>query len=231
MPGCRSRGTRDGSRNDTRRRKLHPTNGPNGRKNLDRPGRDVVRYTWFEGAIDMCNGPPCMRNFFRTRIKGSRCVYCGERSQSDDHWPPASYCNTGFILPACLECNKLAWTFYPLEFLKRADYVKERLEDRYWSDINVANLWTREEINELGYWLGKWVRESYQRGLRAKRRIAWNAISYIASIDSRSFFVLGSASRELTEERLKELSNEAAPQSEWTDQTKRVSVNWDELNI
>jgi DNA invertase Pin-like site-specific DNA recombinase len=44
------------------------------------------------------------------RSRGDQCVYCGERADSDEHFPPTSYRNLGYILPACRECNSFAGT-------------------------------------------------------------------------------------------------------------------------
>lgn len=126
---------------------------------------------------------------FRVRISASRCVYCGNPAQSDDHWPPRSLTPHGYILPACIECNELASDDEPRDFRKRAELVISRLKRKYSKILNSPD-WTLEEIEALGGNLRKEIEDWRNVKLNLNRRVAWNAIAYIASIDHSRCFVL-----------------------------------------
>ena len=127
-------------------------------------------------------------NAFRMRFKGWFCVYCGEIAIQDEHFPPVSYSMHGFILPCCAECNVLAGTNYPRDFEARADHVKGRLRVRYGLQVGTPN-WSNQEINELGPMLKVEAKKWQKTTKISKERVAWNAISYLASIDQCNDFV------------------------------------------
>lgn len=117
----------------------------------------------------------------RTRIYGNRCIYCGEISQSDEHFPPRSMTNYGWIFPCCLECNALAGIKYHDSFDARFKYVKEKLKRKY-SEYYYFPDWTPAEIEELNGWLKEEVIQCQKAKEYIAKRIAWNAVSYLASI-------------------------------------------------
>jgi len=136
---------------------------------------------------------------FRIRIIGYFCVYCGEIATQDEHFPPMSYSLHGYILPACAECNSLAGTNYPTDFVNRASRVKERLRNRYQHQMETPD-WSQEEIDEFGRNLKAEVLKWEKTTRIAKERIAWNAISYLASIDQCNDFVQTYAEEDFLEQ-------------------------------
>lgn len=127
---------------------------------------------------------------FRIRLRGSQCIYCGERSNSDDHWPPISYSGVsgkGFVFPCCIECNVLGNMFFPLSFTGRADYIKSAIRRKYKKYLNYIE-WSDEELQQVSVKLRKEYIAWYEMKKITQERIAWNAIAYFSSIVLTSDF-------------------------------------------
>lgn len=141
-----------------------------------------------------------MRNRFRDDNRldlcTDRCVYCGESANSIEHWPPAYYTGQGYLFSACLECNLTAGFRHPFDFEVRAKYVLDRYRVKYTKLL--ASTWTLEEIEELDGHLQEGMRQWRANKQRLLRRIAWNAISYIRSIDRDNIFAPVHVDRKLT---------------------------------
>jgi hypothetical protein len=127
--------------------------------------------------------------FFRIRLPGYECVYCGEVADTRDHFPPRSYGPRGFLLPACRQCNDFAGTEFSLDFQARVHHVKRKLLSRYKRWINTPD-WSEEELLELGQNLKLKAKKWQIDKAVAQRRIAWNAMSYLRAIASTRDFVL-----------------------------------------
>lgn len=124
---------------------------------------------------------------FRTILHGDWCIYCGMVANSREHFPPASLTMRGLLLPCCTECNALAGTDHPVDFALRSRMVKNKLMYRYRKALRVP-VWKSEELDEMGRTL-KGELKAWQRKRRIiQSRIAWNAESYLASIDRDSVF-------------------------------------------
>jgi hypothetical protein len=117
-------------------------------------------------------------NQFRTRIDGRFCIYCGERPNTDEHFPPVTQGLGGFILPACNECNRLAGTEWPRDFEERAGYVKRRLAKRYQATppLTVDAILAEDE----NHWVDLIHEEKIRRRMEA--RLEWNAMAYLKTI-------------------------------------------------
>ncbi|TCB60212.1 hypothetical protein E0J20_09480 [Rhizobium leguminosarum bv. viciae] len=140
-----------------------------------------------------------MRNAFRVRIHGDQCVYCGERANSDEHFPPASYGNLGFLLPACRECNSFAGTAHPVNFLKRLAYVKEQIKSHaprftFTSEVTLQDILARPE----NVWLAEMRFE--KRKAIYRNRFNWDAMAYIATIQTRRYKFVVDFSQEIEED-------------------------------
>ncbi|MBY3441756.1 hypothetical protein [Rhizobium laguerreae] len=140
-----------------------------------------------------------MRNAFRVRIHGDQCVYCGERANSDEHFPPASYGNLGFLLPACRECNSFAGTAHPLNFLQRLAYVKEQIKSHaprftFTSEVTLQDILARPE----NVWLAEMRFEKRKDIYR--NRFNWDATAYIATIQTRRYKFVADFSQEIEED-------------------------------
>ncbi len=127
-----------------------------------------------------------MTNAFRVRLHGDQCVYCGERANSDEHFPPASYGNRGFLLPACRECNSWAGTAHPLNFIKRAEIVKQQIKSHaprftFTTDVTLQDILSRPE--------SVWLSEMRAEKLKAtyRNRYNWDAMAYVVSIQTRRY--------------------------------------------
>jgi hypothetical protein len=86
---------------------------------------------------------------FRTRVDGDDCIYCGNPRTCWDHFPPHSYTLTGYLLPACLECNKFASNHHPTKFEARRELVKRRIREEYRAVLETP-YWSPEELEPLG---------------------------------------------------------------------------------
>ena len=124
---------------------------------------------------------------FRTILHGDWCIYCGMIANSREHFPPASLTMRGLLLPCCLECNALAGTGHPADFALRSKMVKNKLMHRYRKALKVP-IWESEDLSEMGRTL-KGEIKAWQRKRRIiQSRLAWNAESYLASIDKDNVF-------------------------------------------
>ncbi len=123
----------------------------------------------------------------RLVINGEFCIYCGEIAVSREHFPPASVTRHGLILPACSECNSFAGTECSFDFDDRCSYVKNMIRIRYRSFIRNPS-WNKDEIDELGYNLKVGTIEWQKIKAVVLKRIAWNAVSYLSSIDRNNYF-------------------------------------------
>ena len=129
-----------------------------------------------------------MEREFRITLHGRLCVYCGETATELDHFPPKCHTPHGFLLPACGECNRLAGAAWPDHFEQRASMVRDKLRKRYRKAIGTPE-WSRGEIRALGWTLRTGVLKWRTTMEVAKRRVAWNALSYLVSIDRNNDFV------------------------------------------
>lgn len=118
----------------------------------------------------------------RIRLNGDFCVYCGEWADTMEHYPPASMTPVGLLLPACRECNGLAGTAFCSDFRDRVALVRSKLQKRYDRELSSIE-WSEEEIASLSYSLRISVREWDRLVKKARTRMAWNAFSYLVSID------------------------------------------------
>jgi hypothetical protein len=125
---------------------------------------------------------------FRIRLHGRCCIYCGEAANSDEHFPPASYSSRGYILPSCVECNSFAGIACPTDFEARAQFVKNKLKKKYKRHLRSPD-WSNDEMSEIGFNLKTGVKVWQKQREIARDRVAWNAISYLASIDHSNDFV------------------------------------------
>jgi len=125
----------------------------------------------------------------RVRVSGKWCVYCGMAANTDEHYPPSTYSATGLILPACGECNNLASTEWPTNFEKRVAHVKSKLEWRHRKALKMP-VWTADDLDELSSEMRREIKIWQKRSRIAKQRIAWNAMSYLSSIDSGNVFAV-----------------------------------------
>jgi hypothetical protein len=123
----------------------------------------------------------------RIIIRGEFCLYCGAVATTEDHFPPATVSMHGLILPACNECNNLAGTEYSYDLGMRYLCVKTKLKRKYKRILSSPD-WTNKELSEVSYNLRCGVLEWQKREEKLQKRIAWNAVSYLASIDHSNCF-------------------------------------------
>lgn len=117
---------------------------------------------------------------FRIRIGGNLCVYCGETAGNISRLAA-----TRSMVSCCLPAeNVTASPGHP----GRSNYVKSGLRRRYEKHLR-APPWTDREMLPLGPTLKTGVQKWRNETEKAKRRIAWNAISYLSLIDHSNVFV------------------------------------------
>jgi hypothetical protein len=126
-------------------------------------------------------------NIVRKRIKGLFCVYCGEDAESDDHFPPKSLTPLGLLLPCCKECNAIAGTMWSCDFEERCQYVKDKLRTRYQKQLKTPS-WSQDELDELDYNMRQVASQWQEQRDRIHKRLAWNAHTYLSSIDHNNYF-------------------------------------------
>ena len=136
---------------------------------------------------------------FRITISGPQCLYCGLNANSLDHFPPRSMTVRGFLLPACRECNCLAGTEYGLDLRKRINMVKEKIARKYKKILEMP-VWSSDDLDELEGNIKRKVIKCQKDRRIASSRIAWNAESYLASIDLNKDFVRMLAGCDITTE-------------------------------
>ena len=127
-------------------------------------------------------------NRSRIKISGPFCVYCGQLANTDEHFPPASKTNFGFLLPCCRECNNIAGTEHGSDFQKRVDHVKRGLSKKYRTILTIPR-WDEDDLEELSGNLQRGIVRWQNQKRIAHSRIAWNVESYLASIDRNNDFV------------------------------------------
>jgi endogenous inhibitor of DNA gyrase (YacG/DUF329 family) len=124
----------------------------------------------------------------RIKLDGTRCVYCGEGAGTVDHFPPRSAMDnndSGFLLPACIECNTIASTEYPFDFAKRASFVKRRIKERY-RHLDSHAEWTEDEIKELGYSLRAKITAWGEAQRVFDNRIDFDSIAYLSILTEQA---------------------------------------------
>jgi len=140
-------------------------------------------------------------DWFRHRIDGPYCVYCGDFFSEMDHYPPATETRQGVLIPSCNECNSILSNLRFERFEDRVKYVKKKLKSRYKKALETPE-WSEEELSELGQSLREaavlWREQ--QRFIR--KRVAWDAETYLRSIDTGNDFAQANA--EMTSIILKE---------------------------
>lgn len=128
-------------------------------------------------------------NALRRRIAGELCLYCGLVATVEDHFPPYSYSHSGFLLPACRECNLLAGTAHPSLLPERMDYVKAKLKVRYAKYLEIPD-WTEEELAKIDLDLRTEIRASLRLRRIVGYRIGWNGIPYLRGIDTHNWLLI-----------------------------------------
>lgn len=160
----------------------------------------------------------------RLRLNGSRCVYCGESATTDEHFPPFSVNPvSGFILPACFECNGIASNKHAYNFKNRVEYVKSKIKRKN-RDVLCLPQWQSYEINALDGNLKRMVSFGIELKRKTISRFEFDTLSYLALIDkdesflrftgyiTQSSFALGIEPMTMIEEPIIKVKRKRAPQ-------------------
>ena len=123
----------------------------------------------------------------RKRIRGNQCVYCGQTATTDEHFPPYSYSDFGYILPACSECNNLAHTAYPKNFMDRVDHVRLKLRAWHHKLLELPE-WTEDELADMEWELATDIRRALKRKEFLESRLSWEPALYLKMIDHKGIF-------------------------------------------
>jgi hypothetical protein len=127
-----------------------------------------------------------VHNNLRTRLNGRYCIYCGEHATTDEHIPPVVHTLGGYIVPACLECNLIAGTIHPENFIARAAYVKQQLKQRHSLPTPPITLDILLDAKKDD-WLNMIETERLRRITEA--RLAWDAETYLKIIMNNEDFI------------------------------------------
>jgi hypothetical protein len=117
-----------------------------------------------------------VHRFYRMIDNKGICVYCGVPATGHDHFVPLSAAmmladldldvDGRVLVPACVECNRLAGQLlFPTVGAKRR-YVQRRLARKYATILRIPQ-WNRDELRELE----PLMRQSVLEGLIAKDRL------------------------------------------------------------
>lgn len=113
-----------------------------------------------------------------------RCFYCGLPADSKDHAPALeNVLKIGmdelkaigvrfYLIPSCRECNSMLGNKPYHDPYTRMNYVKKCLEKRY-SKFLRNEIWTSDELLELGYSLNTYIRNFADMQLVVERRLAY----------------------------------------------------------
>lgn len=114
--------------------------------------------------------------------RGERCVYCGDRANTTEHFPPQTVESGGWLLSACSECNSFAEAEHPFNLDARAEHVKAKLRARYRRVLNYATF-DDDDLASFSGALKQEVEACVRAKKRAQRRIAWSVDRYFELID------------------------------------------------
>jgi len=116
------------------------------------------------------------------------CMYCGQPADTLDHVPPVSRISDYealrldreryFLVRSCADCNVVLGNSLQETILQRAEYLKDRLEQKHRNKLK-AQEWDEEELQELGPRLRSSVRAQIRTATRIRARI-----DYYAGIDA-----------------------------------------------
>lgn len=103
-------------------------------------------------------------------------------SESIDHFPPISSTpKIGVLLPACLECNRLARDLYPYDFTKRVEHVKNRLRKKH-TNVLRTPIWSADELETMSGLMQEEVRIWRERRRIVHARLAWDVTNYLRQL-------------------------------------------------
>jgi hypothetical protein len=142
---------------------------------------------------------------FRHHLRGLWCVYCGERSESKEHYPPRSYTVHGVILPACLECNSMSGTSFTSSFVDRCEYVRGKIRAKYRKALETPE-WSAREISQMGRGMREQIKRWKQLRKLVEKRLQWDPQAYILCIDHGGVFGVADSRMEKIVRRQKFLS-------------------------
>ena len=118
----------------------------------------------------------------------ARCYYCGDVATVTEHVIPRSilrqYAHLSLdelrqvtvgrklVVPACKECNYLLGDSMQETINERKNLVKKKLAKRYKKLLRMPN-WTREELEEMGPGLAKYIQHCVEEKRWIRARIAY----------------------------------------------------------
>jgi hypothetical protein len=115
------------------------------------------------------------------------CFYCGALRSCLDHSPPISafeYVDAKFfktrqiplvLVPCCSQCNVYLGDRKLFTVQERLEFLEMKYEKEF---ARVANLWTDEEIDEMGF--------SFQKVLRVKQEAQYELARKVRSVQTRA---------------------------------------------
>ena len=159
-----------------------PTDGPREPADLlTTPNGGLIRVGVVNASVRLMRS---VNDFFRVRIRGSWCLYCGEVATTVDHFPPLAYAGAngrGVLLPACRECNSYLGARWPVSLEGRIIGAKSGLRKKYKKFIDHIP-WSDEELQGMSTKLQKEYAGWRQKRNETLARLAWNAQTYLALI-------------------------------------------------
>jgi len=121
------------------------------------------------------------------RLNGDWCLYCGALADSGDHFPCRAVAYSGWILPACRQCNSTLNDRWPWNLEKRIEMAKAEIVQRT-RHLMRSPPWDADDLSELGPNMRREVKLWQEKRKIARARIAWNATVYLCLIDKDNDF-------------------------------------------
>jgi hypothetical protein len=107
-------------------------------------------------------------------------------------------------LPCCGECNRIAGTQHPYNFTDRYEYVNRELRRKYKRQLKIED-WEDKELAEVSYRLRIYILKWQKIKEWLRKRVAWNVIAYLSSIDHNRHFVETPVEQNIITEKEKSL--------------------------
>lgn len=120
---------------------------------------------------------------FRIKVNGYECTYCGDKADTMDHYPPKSVSYHGLMLPCCRECNSSLGASHPFSFAHRCKMAKDNIRRKFKGVLKMP-AWDAEELEEMSYSMREHIKSCERTKKIVEERLAWNAKSYLSSLES-----------------------------------------------
>uniref|UniRef100_A0A6M3LL27 HNH endonuclease n=1 Tax=viral metagenome TaxID=1070528 RepID=A0A6M3LL27_9ZZZZ len=115
-----------------------------------------------------------LHDFKYNKIKGSFCIYCGEKAHVYDHVPPISkaeqFKGTFIKVPSCKSCNAILNNTSFKTLKERREHLIKKLSNR--KDLKIP-IWDYSELSELEGFIKKYIKKGIKNREVLKKRLTY----------------------------------------------------------